>query len=337
MYKRQVLPRRLLLLLAAAVAASAFAAPAGAQLTLGGVLLVQTSRAETNLSLGGAGAGIASATILVPPGYDLKLDRPAGTQIGRAALALASAADPEGTGAEANGSVVVGDPRLAASDPRISACAPGVHLAAWRLEPLDVPVLVDRATGPQAALGGYELRICPSLRAGLALRSLSLDLQGVVVAPALPGLYVWRALLTPRTPSGGADPGGTYEARSIVPWPSVLTLRARRTGRGRGLLYGRLLLAGRPRAGATVEIIAFTSSIAEGSVWFALGRSLEARTDRSGRFRRPVRVRRRTMFVAAWLAPPRETCSSPSSAPAGCVSETTSPALSERVVVLRPG
>ena len=280
--------RRLPLLLVAAVAAAALAEPAGAQLLPGGVLLVSTTRAETDISLnGGAGAGTASASIFVPAGYDLR-PRPVGVQIGRADVSLDSAADPEGAGAHTDGSVVVEDPARAAVDPRVAACAPGAHLAVWRLEPLDLPVVVDRTTGSETAFGGFRLRICPDLRAGLTFRSLDLELDGPVVAPARPGVYVWRALLTPRTPSSAADPGGTYEARSIVPWPSVLTLRARRTGRGRALLYGRLVLAGRPRSRATIQMIPFTSSVGAGSFTFVLGRALTARTDRAGRFRRPA-------------------------------------------------
>lgn len=330
-------PFRLLLLLAVAVAAAALAAPAGAQFVLGGVLVVGTTPTITDVSLGSAaGAGTASATIFVPAGFGLSLDRPVGVEIGKADVSLASAADPDGDGAQTDGSVVVEDPARAAIDPRVTACAPGAHLAVWRLEPLDLPVVVDRTTGSEAALGDFRMRICPDLRPGLTFRSLDLQLTRTVVTPSRPGLYVWRALMTPRTPSGAADSGGTYELRSIVPWPAVLTLHARRTGRGRALLYGRLLLAGRPRSGATIQMIRFTSSSGGDSFTFTVGESLSARTDRAGRFRRPVRVRRRTSFVAIWFAPPRQACSSPSPAPGGCVAETTSPALSGRAVV-RPG
>ena len=333
--KRLVHLRRLLLLVASAVAAAAVAPPAGAQILLGAGLLVQTSGAVTALSLNGAsGTGTASLTIFVPTGFGLRLDRPPGAKIGRAALSLSSAADPSGLGADAEGPVVVADPARYVGDPR-AACAPGTHLAVWRLEPLDVPVFVDRASGPDSALGGHELRICFDLREGLAFRGLSLELERTVVAPSLPGLYAWRAFLTPRTPSGAADAGGTYETRSVVAWPAVLTLRARRAGPTRALLYGRLLLASRPRARATVRVVPFTSTEGEGSLTVTIGRSLSARTDRAGRFRLRVRVRRTTEFVALWFAFPRDTCSSPSPAPAGCVGESTSPALSGRVVVRR--
>jgi hypothetical protein len=336
MYKQPVGPHRLLLLLAAAVAAAGLAAPAGGQVLISSGLLVGATAAETDISLSvGGGAGTAWATIVVPPGFEMRLDRPAGAKLGRADLSLDSAADPSGFGSQVSGDVVAVDPAAFANDAGIAACAPGRHLAAWRLEPLDLPVFVDRATGPEAALGGYQLRICFDLRRGLTLSGLSLELDRTIVPPSMPGLYTWRALVTPRTPSGAADAGGTYEARCVHAWPTVLTLRSRRIGPARRLLYGRLLLAGRPRAGATVRVIRYSSTSSEGSLTVTIGQSLSARTDRAGRFRARVRLRRTTAFYALWFAFPRESCSSPSAAPGGCVSESISPAVSRPLVVRR--
>lgn len=311
------------------------AAPAQAQTF--STLIVQTSPSETAFALSGAaGSGTARVQVSLPAGFTLNLARPVGAVLGRASLGLASAADPEGDGSATEGDVVVADPARYSGNPRYQACAPGTHAAVWRLEPLDVPVFVDPASGPDAALGGYELRVCFDLPSGLSFQTFELDLTRTIVPPATPGIYVWRAFVTPTTATGVVDEGGTWEVRGIVPWPSVLTLHARREkAKARYLLYGRLVLAGKPRGGATIRILRFTPDTSGStSVTITLGQPKAAETNRSGRFHTAVRVTRRTDFFAIWLPFPRESCSAPpSTAPGGCLTETLSPALSEQLVV----
>jgi hypothetical protein len=291
-------------------------------------LLVQTSRQETDIAVQGGLSGAARVQISVPAGFKLDLPRPVGTTLGRAILELSSAADPIGPPATAEGDVVVDDPASFAANPRFQACAPGPHAAAWRLEPLDVPVFVDPASG-----GGYDLRVCLDLRRGLSFHGLDLDLEGVVAPPTNVGVYVWSALVTPPTPGGAPDDGATYEVRGLVPWPTVLSLHARHLKgkpKGRYILSGRLTLARKPRAGATIQLARVTLN-GSADVTFTFGRASTIATNRAGRFRLLVRVAQPTFFLAYWLGTPRDRCSSPSSAPGGCVSETTSPAISNPV------
>src|SRR5207244_2061425 len=103
-----------------------------------------------------------------------------------------------------------------------------------------------------------DLRVCFDLRPGLSFAELDLDLERTVVPPRSTGIYVWRAFVTPLTAGGAIDEGATYEARGLVPWPIVLSLHARRAKgkpRGRYVLSGRLVLAGKPRAHATIRLV----------------------------------------------------------------------------------
>jgi hypothetical protein len=230
----------------------------------------------------------------------------------------------------AEGDVVVSDPTRYAADARVQACAPGKHAAVWRLEPLDLPIFVDPASGPDAALGGYDLRLCPDLPPGLSFEYVELDLKRSVGVPATPGIYLWRAFVTPLTPAGTPNERATWEAHGIVPWPAVLTLRARRAAQNdRFVLSGRLLVAGKPRAHAAVRLLGLPTGpvLPTPASIRSLRRSVE--TDRAGRYRTTIRVRQQVAFYAVWLPVPRLLgCSTPGTAPGGCVSETTSPASS---------
>jgi hypothetical protein len=313
-------------------------APAPARAQNISIVFVQPGRSETTVSVGGGGpAGTAWIDVAVPAGFTLDLGRPPGTVLGRATVDLESAAAPEGEGSTAEGDIVVSDPARYAADARAQACAPGKHAAVWRLEPLDVPVFVDPASGPDAALGGYDLRLCLDLAPGLSFVDVELDFKRSLGVPATPGIYLWRAFVTPLTPTGVADPRATWEAHGIVPWPLVLTLGAHRTAqKDRFVLSGRLLLAGKPRAHATVRVLGLPTGpvvVLKASALRSLRKSAE--TNRSGRFRTTVRVQQRIAFFALWLPFPHEGCSSPGTAPGGCVTETTSPAQS-RPAVVRP-
>jgi hypothetical protein len=310
-----------------------WAAPAHAQST--SLLFIQSTPAETAIAVSGGSAGTARVQISVPAGFGLNVSRPVGATVGRASFELASAASPGGEGSTTEGDIVVADPSRYAANARLAACASGTHAAVWRLEPLDVPIFVDAASGPDAALGGYELRACFDLPQGLSFQDFELDLQRTVVPPTLPGIYSWHALVTPVTAAGTVDENGTWEVRALVPWPSVLTLHARHAKtKGHYVLYGRLVLAGKARGGATIRILRTVSATA-GSSSFTISFSTPKATEtsRTGRFRLPVTVKRRTDFYALWFPFPREGCSSPSTAPGGCQTESTSPALSERLVV----
>jgi hypothetical protein len=259
-----------------------------------------------------------------------------GTVLGRSTVDFVSVSAPDGEGSTAEGDVVVVDQARYAADPRLQACAPGRHAAVWRLDPLDLPIFVDPASGPDAALGGYDLRLCLDLASGLRFQDIELDLQRSLGVPATPGIYLWRAFVSPLTPAGVADERATWEAHALVPWPTMLTLRTRRTAqKDRFVVAGRLLLAGQPRARAAIRVLGLpTELVLPGApVPRPIRKSVE--TDRAGRYRTTLRVTERTQLFAVWLPLPRDGCSSPGTAPGGCTTETTSPATS-RPAIVRP-
>jgi hypothetical protein len=309
-------------------------APAHAQ---GSILLVQSARSQTSIALAGGGdAGTARIELSIPAGFTLDLGRPVGTVLGRSTIELGSVAAPEGEGSTAEGDVVVVDPARYAADPRLQACAPGRHAAVWRLEPLDVPIFVDAASGPDAALGGYDLRICLDLAPGLRFQDVELDLDRSLGVPATPGIYLWRAFVTPLTPAGSADEHATWEAHAIVPWPTELTLQTHRTAqKDRFVVSGRLLLAGQPRAHAAIRLLGLPTELVTPGTPVSRPVRKSVETNRSGRYRTTVRVSQRTELFALWLPLPRDACSSPGTAPGGCATETTSPATS-RPAIVRP-
>lgn len=110
--------------------------------------------------------------------------------------------------------------------------------------------------------GGYRLECSLAQPA----RDVDLDIQrGLTNPPG--GIVVWRAF------------AGRSEARSIVAFPQSLTLKA--TTGGRDLrASGRLLWAGRPRAGVNVHIAVATRDD------YADAREIGvAATDKTGRYR----------------------------------------------------
>jgi hypothetical protein len=308
--------------------------PAHAQ---GSILLVQAASSQSSVALAGGGdAGTARIQISIPAGFTLDLGRPVGTVLGRSTVDFVSVSAPDGEGSTAEGDVVVVDQARYAADPRLQACAPGRHAAVWRLDPLDLPIFVDPASGPDAALGGYDLRLCLDLASGLRFQDIELDLQRSLGVPATPGIYLWRAFVSPLTPAGVADERATWEAHALVPWPTMLTLRTRRTAqKDRFVVAGRLLLAGQPRARAAIRVLGLpTELVLPGApVPRPIRKSVE--TDRAGRYRTTLRVTERTQLFAVWLPLPRDGCSSPGTAPGGCTTETTSPATS-RPAIVRP-
>jgi hypothetical protein len=116
-----------------------------------------------------------------------------------------------------------------------------------------------------------------------------------------------------------AEPSRTFEVRATVPLPRVLTLRAKHDSKAKTvLLSGRLTALGVPEAGVPIEL---HSSVNDPD---ALSSSFDVVTNANGEFQVRRRVVRTTQYFATVDVPPGP-CSAPSSAPAGCVSETVSP------------
>ena len=174
-----------------------------------------------------------------------------------------------------SGPVTTDDPAKHTAD----ACSPGVNFAVWNMnlsaagQTLVIPIYVNQATGPGAALGAYNLKIClppwdlPVGTPGRAfqgaqLLDATLTLDKIFTAPTSPGVATWEALVTPYTPGKGTpNPAGTFELRAFVPLPDTLTIHTtyKRKTNTWGLA-GKLTAGGQPApSGTVVRILRGTS------------------------------------------------------------------------------
>jgi len=276
----------------------------------------------------------ATLTLYVPHGYELALGLPPGAKVGEGVALLRQSFF---AGDVRRVTVAADDPAKYLLDPKAQQCAPGPHAAAWLaplplgldLGTLTVVFFVDPAGTEDAARGAFRLVAClpspelPVSQGGLAggrrLLGLGLDLQGVLTNPPA-GTHTWRLFVTPYAPgSASLDPGASFETRALLPLPQSLTVKTSYLAKTRTLLIsGRLLAAGRPRAGAAVTV-----SSAPG---FELG---SARTGADGRFALRTRIaqkrRPQTLRLVADVALEARPCAEPPLLSGGCAAESVSP------------
>jgi len=214
---------------------------------------------------------------------------------------------------------VVDDPARYSNDPAARECAPGPHAAVWRVSlgsragTWELPIFVDDATPSGPVPAAYALRLCPILRSApsLVTRDVDLWIEVGLEPPTARGRYTWSALVTP------PELNRTFEVRSVVPLPQSLTLRAKHEPKKQSVvLSGRLMALGDPRARVTVQLRADVEAPNRDS-------RFTVRTDAAGRFSVRRRITETTTYVATALAQLGR-CGAPSSAPAGCRSESVS-------------
>ncbi|HZR91671.1 MAG TPA: hypothetical protein VFA44_04595 [Gaiellaceae bacterium] len=206
--------------------------------------------AEVGIDLAVPTAGrssLAAATVYVPAGYALDLDRPPGSVVGQASLST--------VGGRAASALLVAAGGQAPGGP--VACPGAARAALWRARVrlgravLPLVVLAERTRGGESALGSYRLALCPPSTVH-SLTGVRLDLQAGVTNPPFPGLFAWRALVIPAGPGPPARP---VELRSVVAIPQELTLHARAADGSTLVLAGRLTAAGSPRAEIAVHLV----------------------------------------------------------------------------------
>jgi hypothetical protein len=339
--------RRLLALGGAAVVALALAgAGPSASAPVGG-LVVWTAPASYG---GGVAFDLVSSldapapaklTLYVPAGYTVDTSVVPGTRIGSVSLVYSAKTVPIDI---ANGTVKTGDPASLPSDPAAQACAPGSHEAVWLAtfkaakHSTTIRFYVDPTTGSEASLGAYRLIAClpspyvPVDQGGApdGLRFQDIDVSlfqkgGSVFTVPASGTFTWRVFDTPYI-AGSATPNNatTFEARTGVLIPHVLTLRARFLPKTKTVLVsGRLTAFGEPRRGVKVSVV---GGSANAELLFYWG-SVHTRLDGSYSFRKHARLgqRRRRLVVLTYVDPARGPCIDPSTAPGGCVDENLSP------------
>jgi hypothetical protein len=284
----------------------------------------------------------ARTTFYVPDGYSLDLSRPPGSTIGRMDAFFFTSS----SALSVWGSLQTGDPATLSGDPAAQPCAPGVHAAVWTAsfkaggKSHSLRVYVDATTGVDTALGAYKLVTCfePPSASGLQLGLFDLSLSGpggsVLTAPKS-GTYVWRMFVTPYAgDTGTPNPGATFEARTHVFIPHLLSVRVRyRPKTQRLVVSGRLTALGRPRPNVRITIWA-------GARNDDLRGFGATKTRRDGLYSvsRRVREGRRARLLQVWVfeREPYAPCVEPSTAPAGCVDESLSPPLAQHRQVRIP-
>jgi len=276
----------------------------------------------------------ARVELFVPQGYVVDLTQRIGSKIGAGIAAILDASGAPSGPAFADGVLVVADPATFATDPAAQACAPGTHAAAWEVslsvlgQTLSLPIFLDPVTGPTPESGAYVLRLCPlwppapERPGGLTAVVVGLLVDGLIRGPSAGGIYTWSAFLTPSGAGTFApDPSRTFEVRTIVPIPQKLTLRARYDAKTESaFLSGRFTVRGKPQARAAIRFTASTrAEPPQGNQDFSFFGPVK--TNARGEFSVRRKVDRTTQFTASVSLNARS-CSAPSSAPAGCRSET---------------
>ena len=141
----------------------------------------------------------------------------------------------------------------------------------------------------------------------------------MLTAPATPGLYTWRAFVSPPALGAPPDPNAVYELRSIVSLPHALKVKTRYAAKHQMLtITGVSTAAAGPEAGADVHILLLKGQKA---VSFA-----SAKTRADGTFTVKKRVvetkAARTLTFDAATEIGTSDCTDAPLAPAGCLLQT---------------
>jgi hypothetical protein len=271
-----------------------------------------------------------------------------GTQIG--SVDATAFAHDAGLNLPLSGPVTADDP----AKHTIDACSPGANQAVWLMnlsaagQTLPIPIYVNKTSGPTAALGAYNLKIClppwdvpvgtPGRSfEGAQLLDAKLTLNKILVAPTSAGVGTWEMLTTPYTPGKGTpNPAGTFEARAAVPVPAAIAIKASFSKKTKKwTVSGKVTEGGLPLSSATtLTLLRGTSAGAlkkVGSVQAAAGGSWKT----SGR----LTGKKTTFFQVSAAVGERDFtstgCQNPQTAiaPAGCVSATLSSWAAKSAVV----
>ena len=283
---------------------------------------------DLDLLLHVPGMSAAKVALFVPTGYTLRIDQPSGSDLGLSFGWSGSL----GT----LGDITASDPSQYTGDPAAQACAPGPHAAVWLFQlhalgqpEATVPIFVDPTTGAEAALGAYELQFCLAQPAtsSLGLDGLEFSLDSALTNPNTQGAYDWRAIVTPAASDGATDPSAAYELRSLAPLPARLAISARYDRHIR-----RAIVSGRFIAPATSVNRMPVSLYAKPSTDSHYRYQTWTRTNANGAFTFRRRISTATRYYVEIEA--IGSCSTASTAPAGCRNETLT-TISSTVVRVR--
>ena len=305
--------------------------------------LGRSSDTELDVFLPPSGPAEASIVFYAPQGYGVTVGQPAGTKIG--AVAANVTVGGSTTPVEADGALVADDPAKYVGN----ACAPGLHAAVFVANltasgvTVQVPLYVDPASGADTAIGSFKIQAClasPDVPAamggapgGLRLVEADLDFATVFTNPAATGNYTWSVFETPFTAGMTTpNPAGTVEARSIVGLPKLFSVKWALNAKKNGAAFkGKVTEGGKPRAGVNVR---FLASQKQTGPWAAFG---VAKTKADGSFSF-AKTFTGSLYVFAHVNPYiSDSCSvATSTAPGGCVFESTGPSFGPILHVVVP-
>jgi len=316
----QIAALGLLALVAAGTARGTVEPPIPSTLTVepfGGHFLSDPARLAAVVDLRGEIAGPGRISIHAPEQFWLEPERAEGSPVGHAEIYLRNGLGPllryAGT--------ISAAPLAVAS----AGCSPDELTGVWMIRAYRGRKLLQLPIGI-ASVDGTRLDLCPGTGHSVAAVVLSLV---DVSPPVTPGSYAWRAFVTPRF-----DSDATYELRSILPVPHVLTLRGSyRPGSKRAVLTGMLRAHGKPRQRTEIDIVRLDRTavpLAFYDSWDAI-----VRTTERGTYSVALPLVRTQGFVAS-TPPTVRRCAGPSTAPAGCKTITFAGTESDPITVSVP-
>lgn len=314
------------------------------------MLLAGSQSTTLHLVIPQADDPIAAINIYVPSGYQANLGAAAGTTLGE--VTASAFAHDQGLTLPLGGPVVADSPANWAT--QIAECGLPSAQAVWVLhlsvagQEIQLPLFVNPTAPAEAQLGAYKLTIClppwdvpagtPGRSAfGAQVLEAKFTVNGVFTTPTSGGLATWDALFTPYTPgTGRPNPAGTFEARALVPLPTVVSLHVRYAKKTNAwALTGQVSEGGLPVAGKLVGIL-------RGLKPSTLKRLSSTRTNAKGAWKTAghLKPKKPTYFQATISLPERDATAQGCQnavAPAGCVSATLSPWSGKSVIIrLRP-
>jgi hypothetical protein len=305
--------------------------------------LGRSSDTELDVTLPTSAPAAASVVFYSPQGYDVAVGQAPGTKVGTVVAGVTVGGST--TEIEADGDLLADDPAKYVGN----ACAPGLHagvlvasLAAGGVT-VPVPLYVYPTSGAEAALGGFKIQAClasPDVPAaiggapaGLRLLEADLDFTSIFTNPAATGAYTWSVFETPYTPGTATpNPAGTVEARSIVSLPKLFSVKWALNAKKTAVTFkGKVNEGGKPRAGVNVRFLVSKKQLGP---WTAFG---VAQTKADGSFTLTKAVTA-SVYVFAHVNPYiSDSCTAAgSTAPGGCVFESTGPSFGPILHVVVP-
>jgi hypothetical protein len=272
---------------------------------------------ETSPALGGTGSvrifvqvrdqddATGIVTVYSPRGYGVKLDHPAGTELG-SVITFIRVGPISNARQAVQGTVRADDPARHA----LNSCAPGVHDAVWVMEltlagtTYRLPIYVDRMTsGAEAAYASARMRACfasPYVSAprGVSLTYADLTLEDIFTNPDQLGIFPWNGLFVPYAP-GTESLNTTLAAQSTayIGLPGTFIVTAKRQRRGKvafAAVTACLREAGQGVPGIAVRIYYGGASV------FSSKRVASPRTNAGGCATTRIRIKKRMLlFVSA--------------------------------------